>query len=221
MSESITRLKNYGYNPSLILDIGSNVGAWTQSCLKIFPSPRYVMFDGNKFEFSKLPSNVTNIQCILSDKIKNVKWFKKHGTGDSIYKERTAFYDDCEVLELETIDLPSCLLLNDIQINSMENILIKLDVQGSEKDILSGCSKEFLNKVDFIVCEIPFFGKYNEINLTFLDFISFMDSINFIPFDLDGIHRLREGFVIQVDILFIRKDHVLGDKIDEIIKHLK
>ena len=56
-----------------------------------------------------------------------------------------------------------------------------------------GKSPWLLQKVDFIILEMPFFGKYNENIPNFLEYIVFMDSIGFIPYDL---YKLKIGSYI-------------------------
>ena len=67
----------------------------------------------------------------------------------------------------KTIDLDSHLLNNKINFEKINNIFIKIDSQGSEIPILRG-AKTILDKTDFILLEIPFFGQYNEGVPTFL-----------------------------------------------------
>jgi hypothetical protein len=87
-----------------------------------------------------------------------------------------------------------------------------LDTQGSETHILRGFSKETLEKIDFILMELPFFGRYNYHSPTFLESIQFMDSIGFIPYDLFEEHFMLR-FNTQIDMLFIRKTHPFVEEV--------
>ena len=40
-------LKDKGFNPKTILDIGANAGDWTSNILKIFPSSDVILFEAN------------------------------------------------------------------------------------------------------------------------------------------------------------------------------
>ena len=86
-----------------------------------------------------------------------------------------------------------------------ENIFIKIDCQGAEIPILKGSSL-ILDRTDFIVLEIPFFGQYNDSVPTFLEHIQYMDSINFVPYDIVDNHYIN-GYNMQIDMLFINKNH--------------
>ena len=75
-------------------------------------------------------------------------------------------------------------------------------------------STDILNKTDFIILEIPLFGRYNENVPTFLEQINFMDSIGFIPYDIIDNHYIN-NFNLQIDMLFINKNHQFNIIVNE------
>jgi hypothetical protein len=135
-------------------------------------------------------------------------------TGDSIFKEKTHYFNNCEVIKRGTIDLNTYLLQNDI-LQKSKNILIKIDCQGAEIPILKG-STLILEKTDFIILEIPLFGQYNEGVPSFLEHISFMDSIGFVTYDIIDNHYFN-NFNMQVDVLFINKNHKFNNIVNELL----
>jgi hypothetical protein len=94
-----------------------------------------------------------------------------------------------------------------------QNILIKIDCQGAEIPILRGASS-ILDKTDFIILEIPLFGQYNDGVPTFLEHITFMDSIGFVAFDLIDNHYIND-FNMQVDVIFINKHHPFNQTVND------
>jgi len=62
--------------------------------------------------------------------------------------------------------------------------------------------------------EIPFFGSYNEGVPTFSEHIQAMDSLGFLPYDITEEHSIK-GFNVQVDILFINKNHKFNTIVQE------
>ena len=80
---------------------------------------------------------------------------------------------------------------------------MKIDCQGAEISILKG-AKTLINKIDFIILELPLFGQYNENVLNFYDHIKFMDKIGFQIFSKTDNHY-KNNFNMQIDILFINK----------------
>lgn len=76
--------------------------------------------------------------------------------------------------------------------------------------------------------EMPFIGKWNQGAPTFNDYIAFMDSIGFTPFDVIEEHRMtNQGagvsrghpftFLFQVDFVFVRKEGRFANAVQAII----
>lgn len=214
MFENIRLLKLLGYEPTLIIDAGAHHGNWTDKVLKIYPDAEYCLFEPIKYEelrrFKK-NSSVRVRNVILNDKKEIVKWYEKRNTGDSMFKEKTVHFEDVVPTERETTTL------DDELKTDHRNILLKIDCQGAEIPILKG-AKNILKYTDFVILEIPFFGEYNVGVGTFLDHIKYMDEIGFVPYDFLETHRLG-GFTIQVDVMFINRNHSFNKKVDEKIKY--
>lgn len=212
----LEQLKNLGYTPSTILDIGAYKGEWTKDMLKIYPDSKYYLIEANDHRAIDSLANIRNIHIykntILNDKIQEVEWYQNNTTGDSIFKENTKFYKDTTPTKRTSIDLNTFLINNNIDLSN-EDIFIKIDCQGAEIPILKG-SSNILHKVNFILLELPFFGKYNSNVPTFIEHIKFMETINFIPFDITSI-LYNNNFTIQLDMVFINKNHEFNKTVQE------
>jgi len=207
MFEKILILKQKGYCPDTILDIGAHHGNWTNSMKQIYNNSKYYLFEAIDYSELNRFSNDSNVmvnKILLSDKIEQVNWYQMKNTGDSMFKEKTHHFKNCEIIKRDTIDLNSYILQNNI-LEESKNILLKIDCQGAEIPILKGATSIF-EKTDFIILEIPLFGQYNEDVPNFLEHIEFMNSIGFIIYDIIDNHYIN-GFNMQVDILFINKNH--------------
>jgi FkbM family methyltransferase len=197
----------------MILLIVAGAGALKQ----IFTDSKYYLFEAIEYlELNKFDndSNVEVYNILLNDKIEEVNWYQMKNTGDSIFREKTKFFKNCEIIKRETIDLNTYILQNNI-LKESKNILIKIDCQGAEISILKG-SSSILEKTDFIILEIPLFGNYNEGVSSFLEHISFMNSIGFITYDIIDNHYINE-FNMQVDVLFINKNHKFNTIVNELL----
>lgn len=209
MFNSIHRLKKY-FTPDTIFDIGAHHGNWTLSCYQIYPGSRYFMFEPieyaelQRFKPHSQQFNVKNV--ILNDENKEVDWFEMRNTGDSIFREKTSHFSNCVPLKRQSYTLDSQISEEDY--NRMNKVFLKIDCQGAEIPILKGAPK-LLNKVDFILLEMPLFGQYNENVPTFLEHIQYMDRIGYNIFEIVEPHYV-EGFMMQVDVLFIKKTHELN-----------
>jgi len=207
MFDKINILKQKGYSPDVILDIGAHHGNWTNSMLQIFNHSKYYLFEAIDYpELNQFKNNdcIKVFNILLNDKIEQVNWYQMKNTGDSMFKEQTHHFNNCEIIQRETIDLNTFLLQNNL-LHELNHMLIKIDCQGAEIPILKG-STSILEKTNFIILEIPFFGQYNEGVPNFLEHITFMNTIGFVVYDIIDTHYFN-NFNMQVDILFINKNH--------------
>ena len=136
---------------------------------------------------------------MLSDQNKNVNFYSNLSTGDSYLKEQTSFYGkDLQPSIRKAITLDELVKKEKIPLPNF----LKIDTQGSELDILKG-SKESLSQCSLIYLECPIV-EYNLNAPKLNEYIDYLNSINFVPFDICEIHKM-DNVLIQMDILFIRK----------------
>jgi FkbM family methyltransferase len=217
MFNKLNNLKtNHSYTPNIVLDIGAYHGHWTKSMMNIYPNAEYYLFEGidykelNRYETNNNVFIYKNI--LLNDREVEVDWYQEKNTGDSFFKELTHHFQNTKPIKRKTITLDTIINRDNILKND-KNIFIKIDCQGAEIPILKG-SKTILNKTDFILLEMPLFGKYNEGIPNFLEHIQFMDSIGFCPFDIIDNHYIN-NFNMQIDMLFINKLHKLNNVVQQ------
>lgn len=211
------KLKNLGFEPDLILDIGAFFGTWTLDCLRFYPSAKYFLFEPAHHSYQRNLdqfNNVKIIHTILNSEEKEVDWYGETngGSGDSFFKERTKHFANTMPIKKQTTTLENELKKENIQAKS---VFIKIDTQGSEIEVLKGAGT-ILNNTDFIVLEMPFFGQYNEGCPSFREYINFLDSKGFVPFEITDIHNIgNPPFQTQIDLLFINKNHKLNNMVQQ------
>ena len=205
MNNSIfNRLKKNGYVPENIFDIGACKGDWSKEVFNIYPNSKYYLFEPIEYvELNQFKNkiNFTVSNTLLSDSQKNVDWYENRDSGDSIFKEISHNYTNTKpvIKSTETLDN----LFNSTE--NLKNIFVKIDCQGSEIPILKGATKLY-DKINFIILELPFFGRYNYDVSDFFEHINFMKSIGFVVFDFIESHFIN-NFNMQVDIMFININH--------------
>lgn len=213
MFAKLCTLRDKGYTPSVILDIGAHKGTWTDGCLQVYPDCKYYLFEAIEYpeldKFGDNPNVHVTRGVLLNDRVADVDWFEMCNTGDSMFREKTRFFENPTIRRRTTTTLDSAMVKED----PVANVFVKIDCQGAEIPILKGATK-LLEVTDFVLLEIPFFGQYNAGVPTFLEHIQFMDSIGFIPYDILEHHAIK-GFLMQVDILFIRKTHTLNKTVQD------
>jgi FkbM family methyltransferase len=213
MFNKIFALKEKGYSPDLILDIGAYKGTWTKDCLRIFNNCEYRLFEAIDYPELKL-INSEQIKCynvLLNDSVAELDWYEGRNTGDSIFCERSKHFLNCVPMKKQSTTLD--ILFKDEILPS--EIFIKIDCQGAEIPILKGATT-LIKNVSFIVMELPFFGQYNKGVSSFLEHLSFMESIGYIPYDIADTHYIN-GFNMQLDLLFIKKDHPLNKTVQDLL----
>jgi len=209
----IFNLKRHGFNPKNILDIGAFHGNWTKDVIKIYPYSKYTLIDAIDYINIQRNNNNNNpnlnyTTVLLAECEKNVDWYELKNTGDSMFKENTAYFKNCIPQKKTTTTL-------DILFKDKQFDLIKIDVQGAEIPVLKG-GIDLIKNTSFIILELPFMGQYNSNVPTFLEHIQFMNHIGFIPYDIIETHK-HCNVMIQVDIIFIRKNHPLNTTVQNII----
>lgn len=202
---SLEKIKNY-FIPESILDIGANVGQFYNEIKEIFPNSYYYLIEGNdSCEVVLETLNVDYSISLLSDIEKEVDFFvRKHEprcTGNSIYRENTSFYDDDQIVILKKQTKTLSNILNNKVFD-----LIKIDVQGSEIDIINGGLEIFKNAKG-VLMEISLV-EYNQ-NAPMKDFVyEYMSKIGFLPFEnIGNINHPITHELIQQDILFLNQKY--------------
>ena len=187
-----TLLKDF--SPKKILDIGAYKGEWTRNAKKIFLDSSFFLIEANKDleDFLKLTGENYKISVLGSENNKMINYFKcknfPHPTGNSIFKEKSKFIFEPE--ERKTDKLDSIFKNNEIF------DLIKIDVQGSELEIIKG-GNDTVKKTRFLILELQI-SEYNEGAPMINEVVSYLKDLNFVLVDiLDFIYS--EGELIQCD----------------------
>jgi FkbM family methyltransferase len=148
----LEKIKGNGVNPKVIYDIGSNVLHWTKEATRIWPDAEIILFDGyKKVEF--LYQNYRYFIEILSDEDnKKVNFYENdiHPGGNSYYREigtpsSRELFNEYETRTTRALDS----IVKEY--NPPLPDLVKLDVQGSEQDVIKGGAKTLKHCSNLIV----------------------------------------------------------------------
>jgi len=191
-----TALKNRGVNFTKVLDIGAYEGQWTYNFKKLFPDADVLMIEANEDKQVYLRGIGPYKIALLSDSEKEVDYFKSQtsiSTGNSIYRENTDIPFTSEKRKTQT--------LQNIVGNETYD-LIKMDVQGSELDIMKG-SEDVIKKSKYLLLEMQAF-EYNKNAPNASEVIAYLHSLNFHLLDLMDTAYIQD-YLINIDALFINK----------------
>lgn len=202
LQKFLTDVQNAGLKINTVYDIGAYVGQWSREMKNTaLADSEFVLFEANPaYEQVLSQSGFTSFcgTALSNPGRESVLFYNGTNTGDSYYKETTAYYDEQGHIQLPCKTLDEVRETNNLAIPQF----IKIDTQGSELDILAGAS--FLDQVELIYIECPII-QYNKGAPNIQDYLDFFKSRMFIPVTLLEVH-IHEATLVQIDIMFVRKE---------------
>ena len=176
------KLKNNCYIPNTIIDIGACYGDFTDKMLDIYPLTKYYLFESrNHPELQKfLVKDNVNVFNMLLGK------------------------DNNQTLE-KINNLDDILSIKDVFIKKdMKNVFIKINCKDNLLSILEGATN-ILRITNFILIDLPFDDKYNNMSKIFVDYIKFLENKGFILFD--NINNYEVETSKRYNMIFINKNY--------------
>jgi FkbM family methyltransferase len=137
---SVRALKDSGFEPKVIYDIGACVGHWTKLAKSTWHDAKIVMFEAFEPAAFLYGDNEHFIGVLGARDNEIVKFYQndEHVTGNSYYKER----NDDIFPESSYVLRPTRALDSVVESYGFElPDLVKIDVQGAERDVLTGARK--------------------------------------------------------------------------------
>lgn len=207
---ALSNLKDNGFLPSTVLDVGAASGSWSVQCSSIFPDARYLMIEPLEDEYAALHSKVRLkdyefVFCAASDS-NSEQVFNVHPdwTSSSLFKEFEGPSVDGVERRIECRTLDSIVDLS----RNTGPFLVKIDTQGNELKVLEG-AKALLPSTEVVVLEVSLYPFFNGGPLVH-DVIAYMKEAGFILHDILTAHyKLLDGTMSQSDFLFVREDSQL------------
>lgn len=188
-----------------IIDVGANIGQFALASSYIYPEAKI-------YSFEALPS----LNSTLSKNLKQLRRCKIYNLALNSTSQDIQFYE-CDNSQVSSAlkPLANNSRLNEIVVHSdrLDNILktseierpslLKLDVQGFEKEVLKGATGLF-NVIDYVLMEVSLIHAYQNEPL-FNEMNEFMSLNNFSL--IAPVHFLTNNdySISQIDALFIRK----------------
>lgn len=207
----ILSLREKGFNPEGILDIGSYIGEFGLTMRNNFKSSHILMVDpldeqvkvcthiadriGNaEFKQALLGADESEKEFHLVDTTQNPNL---NLSGSSVYKENNKFPFTSRKIKQTTLEK---LLEND----SNKYDFVKISAQGAEVDILLGAGSR-LKDIEVVVMKMNLLD-YNDGAPLMADVLHEMDLMGFVLYDILEEHRMNTPELFQVDGMFLRKD---------------
>jgi FkbM family methyltransferase len=217
MESTLNDLKQRGFTPSTVIDVGAYHGEWTTMFKKIFPSCRVLMIEAQKEKLpalngvcEKFSGAVSCEIALLGAKTGAEVDFVQMETGSSVFEESSPYARKRLKKTLITLDA----LLEGYK-DFQQVDFLKLDVQGYELEILKGASA-LLKRTKFVLMETSFIP-INKGCPLILEVITFMDSMGFRAMDFCSQVRRKDGSLWATDFLFVstRSSFLPNPQLDE------
>ena len=200
-TQTCLNLRNNGFYPKKILDIGASVCQTADIMRYVWPIADIILFEGNKEcePLYKTTDYAYHIK-LLGKENGTIKFYKTKWSpicsGNSIYKENSSTYNE-ENLIVEELPIYK---LDDI-VNGVFD-LIKIDTQGSELDIIDGGLRTFSN-AKVVIAEVSLIN-YNEGGCTKQQILDKMKNLKFdLISSIESVYD-ESNKLIAESLLFIR-----------------
>lgn len=200
--QAYLRLRKKGFSPASIIDVGAYHGDWTKLVRRVFDAP-VLMVEAQRSKHEKLREMCGRSISLAPDVLgatsgKTVTFYEME-TGSSLFEEQSNVPRQQTKYVTETLD--------NVAAGMPGPIFLKIDVQGAELEVLRG-GEQTLSRSEIVQLEIAMLS-YNKDAPSFLEVISYMDRSGFVPYDISGFSRPDRINLVQIDLLFCRKNSAL------------
>lgn len=187
--------------PKRFLDVGANVGEFTKQLLTHVPDCQVIMVEPNPNCEQSLkeighPYDILALSNYNGSAELYIENVNPVATGASLYKENTIWYEDGKyykhTVPVKTLDGQNYFGGSIID-------LIKLDVQGSELDIIKG-GENTIKNTNFVLAEVSL-TQYNQGAPLMDAVVDKMVDMQFCIVDIIEYHAFN-NIIFQLDLLF-------------------
>lgn len=222
---SLAYLREWGFRPQHVVDVGAYHGEWTRMVKAIYPEANVLMVEPQESKRNTLEQvradfapDVRLETTLLGATENETVEFVEMETGSSVFEELSDYYPRKTVEKrLTTLDALLSAATDWSRID-----FLKLDVQGYELEVLRGAPRS-LPRSEFVLLEVSIVPR-NEGCPTIDGVFEFMTSHGFRLLDFCGQWRRPNKALAQTDLLFLNArssyaPHVFYDHADWTAAH--
>jgi len=208
----LNNVKHYAPTINTVIDVGANMGQFALASNSFFPSAHIYSFEPVPGTYSILTgrvngtANIKTFNCALGSNEGEIDFYSNvysHASSalpvsDAQKNLVSKSLQETKIkVKLQTLDN----MMGGMNVSSP--VLLKLDVQGFEKEVLLGAT-ESLQKIDYILIESSFVSMYNGEPL-FDEMHTFIKSLGFEIVAPVGYLQTEDLQFLQMDVLYKRK----------------
>jgi FkbM family methyltransferase len=208
----VRRLQAQGIVPKTVIDVGANSGQFSVASLRLWQPERLFAFEPQALSVMRLKNNVGHekgvsiYSCALGEKAATVQLNVNSHSHSSSLRHMTDAHRQAFPASRDLGQEQVSIRTLDEVLRSEElahPILLKLDVQGYEREVLMGAEKT-LAQIDYIVIETSFRPMYDgELTFNELNDVMKMKGFVFVR-PVDFLHSEKDSSIVQMDVLFQR-----------------
>jgi FkbM family methyltransferase len=202
----LTVLKNAGFSPEHVIDVGANHGNWTRASLKFFPDAQYTLLEPQDH------LKVHHQDLIMAGS--KIKWINAGASDTSgTLPFKIARWDHSSAFVAAE---PDCSNTSGVEVISLDDLiiryklpipqLVKIDAEGFDLKVLLG-AKTLLGNTDVFLVEVSVFCPY-ENNVAAV--MQFMTERGYRLIDITDMNRSRKYNVLWLmELAFLREKSAL------------
>ena len=218
LEDFFDNIKQMGFTPKHIIDVGANHGTWTRETLKHFPDTYFTLIEPQ--EWLK-PS----LQDILDTNSKVS--FHAVGAGDKsgsfmftiVNRDDSCSFryseEEAKAGGFKQVEIPIVTLNEIVEKNATLPFpdLVKIDAEGLDINVLEGAS-DLMGKTEVFLVEAALFCK--EFDNSLLKMVDYMDKKGYSLFEITDLNRPFQPQVLWlVELAFVKKQGIIDSyKID-------
>ena len=206
-SRTLRTLADKGYRPRVIYDIGASNGVWSDTIARTVPKAEYHLFEPlaeavafYRRDLQERLARRRNLHLYgvaLSDHSGTAEIFATHDAWGSSMLDRGAIPEVKELVRAPLFTLDEFVDQNSLPLPNV----MKLDVQGAERLILTGASR-VLPHADVLFMETWLQRGYGPSTPLLTEMIEFLESRGFTLVDLGEQFRDERSRLYSVDAVF-------------------
>jgi FkbM family methyltransferase len=201
------RLKDRGFCPDFVVDVGASTGVWSHAVAEVFPDSRFVLVDPllsrhdscSRQHYIARRQNFETIEAALADKSgRLLLQVTEDLYRSSLFELSPRLRCDAVDVEVQTVDQ----LVRERGLSGRG--MLKVDVQHAEHLVIEGARDSLARSIDVVVLELTLAGAPKGAK-TFLEMLNLMQELGFRYYDDAGYWRAPEdGSLLEKDIVFVR-----------------
>jgi FkbM family methyltransferase len=208
---------NINRDIKVIFDIGANIGDVTLAAARSFPNAHIYSFEPVSATYKKLCENVSeyrdrittcNFGLFNVSKRLDIHITSFDGANSILDQSLNHKNVHSHIKEISTENIEVRTMNSFVSSNSIDKIdIVKIDVEGVEKEVIEGGRETFKNKVDNVFIELSFLRRNRE-SAYWVEICKLLYDLGFILINIYDVARYMENgrkYVAQIDGFFAKR----------------